>query len=93
MSDRGFETTAEDRRQLLEANVVAAEFFREELLWATAGWPLQYLKDEGIDHVLAPDSPWKVGYAPNTERPGGSSGCRELLLFDDGTRRTSHPRP
>jgi hypothetical protein len=66
VSDRGFGTAAEDRRQLLEANVIAAQYFRGELLWATGGWPLQYLKDEGIGHVLAPDSPWKIGYAPDT---------------------------
>jgi hypothetical protein len=51
---------------MLGANAAAARFFRRELLRATGGWPTEYLKESGIDHVLSMESTWKVGYAPDT---------------------------
>ncbi|MDX2971785.1 hypothetical protein [Kribbella solani] len=65
MNDPGFAITAEERRRLLEANASAARFFRQELLRA-GGWPVQYLKDAGVEQVLAAGSMWRVGYAPDT---------------------------
>src|SRR4051794_20994737 len=56
----------DERRRMLEANAAAAQYFRRELLRATGGWPLEYLKAHGAESVLSPDSPWKVGYAPRT---------------------------
>jgi DNA primase len=51
---------------MLGANAAAARFFRRELLRATGGWPTEYLKESGIEHVLSTESTWKVGYAPDT---------------------------
>ncbi|MFD7161461.1 hypothetical protein ACFV9C_43230 [Kribbella sp. NPDC059898] len=56
----------DERRRMLEANAAAAQFFRRELLRATGGWPLEYLRAHGADSVLLPESPWKFGYAPRT---------------------------
>lgn len=66
MEDAGFDATAEELRQLREANVIAAQFFRRELLLATDGWPVRSLKDVGLEHVLSADSAWQIGYAPDT---------------------------
>lgn len=66
MNDPGFAITVEERRRLLEANASAARFFRGELLRATGGWPLEYLKEARIEQVLSADSPWQVGYAPDS---------------------------
>ncbi|WP_275670107.1 hypothetical protein [Kribbella speibonae] len=51
---------------MLQASAAAAQFFRRELLLATDGWPLEYLKAHGAESVLSVESPWKVGYAPRT---------------------------
>lgn len=64
MNSQGFALSMEERRRLLEANAAAAKFFRHELLRATDGWPLEYLKAHGMESVLSSESPWKVGYAP-----------------------------
>ncbi|MGW6278450.1 hypothetical protein [Kribbella sp. NPDC055071] len=64
MNDPGFAITLEERRRLLEATASAARFFRMQLLKATGGWPVRYLKDAGAEHVMAAESPWRVGYAP-----------------------------
>ena len=66
MNSQGFGLSMEERRRLLEANAAAAQFFRRELLRATDGWPLEYLKAHGAESVLSTESPWKVGYAPRT---------------------------
>ncbi|TCC36485.1 hypothetical protein [Kribbella speibonae] len=66
MNDPGFAIGMEERRRLLEANASAARFFRRELLRATGGWPLEYVKDARIEQVLSVDSTWQVGYAPPT---------------------------
>ncbi|MEV6273336.1 hypothetical protein AB0L64_39635 [Kribbella sp. NPDC051936] len=50
----------------MEANAAAARYFRWELLRATDGWPLEYLKAHGAESVLSTDSSWMVGYAPRT---------------------------
>jgi DNA primase len=54
----------DERRRMLEANASAAQYYRRELLRATDGWPLEYLKAHGAESVLSAASPWKVGYAP-----------------------------
>lgn len=65
MSSQGFGLSIDERRRrLLAANAAAAQFFRRELLRATSGWPLDYLKAHGAESVLSTESPWKVGYAP-----------------------------
>ncbi|MFD7161462.1 hypothetical protein ACFV9C_43235 [Kribbella sp. NPDC059898] len=56
----------DDLRQLREATVIAAQFFRGELLRDTSGWPVEYLKEASVEQVLSADSDWKVGYAPDT---------------------------
>ncbi|WUS90386.1 hypothetical protein OHA18_41545 [Kribbella sp. NBC_00709] len=66
MSSQGFGLSTEERRRLLEANAAAAQFFRRELLRATDGWHLEYLKAHAAESVLSTESPWKVGYAPRT---------------------------
>ena len=66
LTDPGFKVSFEERRRLSEANLAASRFFRRELLRATNGWPLQYLKSWGAEEVLSTESEWKIGYAPNT---------------------------
>jgi DNA primase len=66
VSSQGFGLSIDERRRLLEANAAAALFFRRELLRATTGWPLEYVKAHGAESVLSAESPWKVGYAPPT---------------------------
>ncbi|WP_405056837.1 hypothetical protein OG474_29365 [Kribbella sp. NBC_01505] len=65
MNDPGFVVSAEERRRLLAANMAAAKFFRRELLGATGGWPVEYLKARGAESVLTVSADWKVGYAPD----------------------------
>jgi DNA primase len=64
VSSQGYGLSVDERRRLLEANAAAARFFRRELLRATGGWPLEYLKAHGAESVLSTQSRWKVGYAP-----------------------------
>jgi DNA primase len=66
VNSQGIGLSIDERRRLLAANAAAAQYFRWELLRATGGWPLEYLKAHGAESVLAVDSPWKVGYAPRT---------------------------
>lgn len=66
MDSQGFGLSIDERRRLLAANATAAQFFRRELLRATTGWPLEYLKAQGAESVLSVESPWQVGYAPQT---------------------------
>ncbi|WP_165547116.1 hypothetical protein [Kribbella sindirgiensis] len=66
MSSQGFGLSIDERRRLLAANAAAAQFFRRELLRATTGWPLEYLRAYGAGSVLSAESPWKVGYAPQS---------------------------
>ncbi|GAA3112613.1 DNA primase [Kribbella aluminosa] len=60
--DRGL--SMDERRRMVEANAAAAQYFRRELLRATGGWPLEYLRAYGAESVLSPASAWRVGYAP-----------------------------
>ena len=66
VDSQGFGLSIDERRRLLQANAAAAQFFRRELLRATTGWPMEYLRAHGVESVLSVDSPWKVGYAPRT---------------------------
>jgi DNA primase catalytic core len=53
------------RSRLLEANGAAAAFYRHELLRAATTWPAGYLAQRRLDHVLAWNANWAVGYAPD----------------------------
>jgi hypothetical protein len=66
VNDPGFAVTLEERRRLLEANESAVRYFRQELLQASDGWPVEYLKNARVEQVLFADSEWRVGYAPDT---------------------------
>ncbi|MFK4088790.1 hypothetical protein ACI2LF_32045 [Kribbella sp. NPDC020789] len=66
MSDQSFAVSEEERRRLLAVNMAAAKFFRRELLRASSGWPLEYLKARGAESVLTVNTDWKVGYAPDS---------------------------
>ncbi|WP_327640819.1 hypothetical protein OHB24_21225 [Kribbella sp. NBC_00482] len=66
MSSQAFGLSIDERRRLLAVNAAAAQFFRRELLRATTGWPLEYLRAYGADWVLSTESPWRVGYAPQS---------------------------
>jgi DNA primase catalytic core len=50
---------------LMDAQVVAGRFFREQLLRSETGWAAAHLVQRGLGHVLRASSPWKVGYAPD----------------------------
>ena len=64
--DPGFVVSKEERERLHAANYEACKFFRRELLQATGGWPLEYLRDRGLENVLTPGASWKIGYAPDS---------------------------
>jgi hypothetical protein len=64
--DPGFVVSREERQRLHQATEQASRFFRRELLRATGGWPLQFLKDRGLEEVLALGATWKIGYAPDS---------------------------
>jgi DNA primase len=66
VDESSFMLSKDERRRLFEANVAAAMFFRRELLRATTGWPVEYLKSRGVGEVLSTASDWKVGYAPDS---------------------------
>jgi DNA primase len=52
-------------QQLIEANSVAAQFFRQELLKRPGGWAAEHLRIRCLGEALARDSGWSVGYAPD----------------------------
>jgi hypothetical protein len=64
--DPGFVPTKEERQQAGEAIREAAKYFRRELLRATAGWPLRFLRDRGLGNATVPAASWRVGYAPES---------------------------
>ncbi|MGW6278448.1 hypothetical protein [Kribbella sp. NPDC055071] len=64
MNEVGFSMSLEERRRLVEANASAAGFYRGQLLQRSSGWPIEYLRESGIEQVLRQDSAWGVGYAP-----------------------------
>ncbi|WP_020391718.1 hypothetical protein [Kribbella catacumbae] len=49
-----------------EAIEEAGKFFRRELLRASVGWPVQFLKERGLENTLRPGASWKIGYAPDS---------------------------
>ena len=55
-----------ERQRLMVAHLVANKFFRKELLLANVGWPIERLRERGATEVLDTDSPWKMGYAPDS---------------------------
>ncbi|MFI5696483.1 toprim domain-containing protein [Kribbella sp. NPDC051586] len=55
---------SEDSR-LVEANLAAGHFFRDQLLESPAGWAAGHLAERGLGNVLRTTSPWKIGYAPD----------------------------
>ncbi|MEV0291147.1 hypothetical protein AB0H36_44050 [Kribbella sp. NPDC050820] len=57
--------TAAERRGLLEVNRAASRFFRRELLRAKGGWAREYVVRGGAPELLALDSKWAIGYAPD----------------------------
>jgi DNA primase len=57
--------TIAERRRLLEVHRAATRFFRRELLRATDGWAGEYLVRGGASELLASNSGWAVGYAPD----------------------------
>jgi DNA primase catalytic core len=54
-----------ENRRLIDAQVAAGQFFREQLLRSRTGWAAAHLSQRGLGHVLRSTSPWKVGYAPD----------------------------
>ncbi|TDO51528.1 DNA primase [Kribbella sp. VKM Ac-2527] len=52
-------------QHLVEANSVAAQFFRQELLKRPDGWAAEHLRERRLEAAVAPDSGWCVGYAPD----------------------------
>jgi DNA primase len=68
------EHPAIDRKELIEANDLAANYFRQSLLAASAAGPRAYLQSRGLGHLLD-DTGWTVGYAP----PGWTSMRDQLL--------------
>ncbi|TCO41018.1 DNA primase catalytic core [Kribbella antiqua] len=61
--DRGCDVS--EHAQLIRVHEVAATFYRRELINTPDGWAAQHLRDRKLDGVLAPGSPWRVGYAPD----------------------------
>ncbi|MEV0792659.1 hypothetical protein [Kribbella sp. NPDC050459] len=55
-----------ERQRMMVAHLAASKFFRRELLRANVGWPIENLKDRGVDQVLSTASNWKIGYAPDS---------------------------
>jgi DNA primase len=70
-------------QQLIEANSVAAQFFRLELLKRPDGWASEHLRMRCLGAVLARDSGWSVGYAPDNW--SGLVGHLRRAGFDDAT--------
>ncbi|MEU4193598.1 hypothetical protein AB0E69_16990 [Kribbella sp. NPDC026611] len=55
-----------ERQRMMVANMVAARFYRRELLRANVGWPVEQVRNRGVGEVLEPDSSWRLGYAPDS---------------------------
>lgn len=51
--------------RLYDAHRVAASFYRQQLLETPVGWAAEHLSSRGLGTVLAPDSGWRIGYAPD----------------------------
>ncbi|GAA2811632.1 toprim domain-containing protein [Kribbella solani] len=50
--------------RLYEAHAAAASFYRQQLVEHHDGWAAAHLRDRGLGALLACDSQWCVGYAP-----------------------------
>lgn len=55
-----------ERQRMMVANMVAARFYRRELLRANVGWPVEQVRERGVGEVLQTDSSWRIGYAPDS---------------------------
>ncbi|NUR29839.1 MAG: hypothetical protein HOV67_22005 [Kribbellaceae bacterium] len=55
-----------ERQRMMVATMVAARFYRRELLRANVGWPLDQIRQRGVDEVRRTDSSWQIGYAPDS---------------------------
>lgn len=53
------------KSRLYDAHVEAASFYRQQLHDSPRGWAVEHLCNRGLGAVLAPDSRWWVGYAPD----------------------------
>jgi DNA primase catalytic core len=53
------------REELVQAHRAAAAFYRRQLCDRSDTWAAHHLRDRGFGAVLAPDSRWQVGYAPD----------------------------
>jgi DNA primase catalytic core len=82
-----------ERAKLVEANREAAAFYRRALL-SKPSWPVEYLRTRRLDHVLAWNSSWPVGYAPDAL--SGlidhlrREGFDDKVLLDAGLARVTH---
>ncbi|MET7280118.1 hypothetical protein ABZS29_17925 [Kribbella sp. NPDC005582] len=56
---------AVSRERLIEVNAAAARFHRRELMRDKKSWVRDYLMRGGVPELLAPDSHWALGYAPD----------------------------
>lgn len=59
------ETAEEDPRiqRLLDAHADAAAYYQEQMHSPAGEQARQYVEERGLSHVLAEESPWRVGYA------------------------------
>ncbi|GAA1581212.1 hypothetical protein GCM10009789_38850 [Kribbella sancticallisti] len=53
------------KSRLYEAHAEAESFYRQQLHDRPRGWAAEHLCNRGLGAVLAPDSRWWVGYAPD----------------------------
>lgn len=82
-----------DYGELFAANRAAADFYRHELRHASVSWPAEYLRSRRLDHVLAWNSSWPVGYAPNAWSPLTdhlrSQGFDDQVLLEAGLAKVT----
>ena len=82
-----------ERAKLVEAHGEAAAFYRRQLL-SGPGWPVEYLRARRLDHVLAWNSSWPVGYGPDAW--SGlldhlrRQGFDDKVLLDAGLAKVTH---
>ncbi|MFC5262843.1 toprim domain-containing protein [Kribbella qitaiheensis] len=82
-----------ERAKLIEAHREAAAFYRRALV-KRPSWPVEYLRTRRLDHVLAFNSSWPVGYAPDAW--SGlidhlrRKGFDDNVLLDAGLAKVTH---
>ncbi|MFC5268937.1 toprim domain-containing protein [Kribbella qitaiheensis] len=82
-----------ERAELIDAHREAAAFYRRELV-KRPSWPVEYLRARRLDHVLAWNSSWPVGYAPDAW--SGlidhlrRKGFDDKVLLDAGLAKVTH---